>query len=66
MSFRIGQRIRYEGQDSERLGLRSGMDGEVVRRYPESVEVYYYDLKRTINHKDFDIRMCLKKTGVRL
>jgi hypothetical protein len=61
MSFKIGERIRYTGKDMERTGLKMGMDGEVVRCYPTSVEVYYYDLKRIIHHKDFDMKICLKK-----
>ena len=61
MTFRIGERIRYEGQDNENTGIRSGMDGEVVKCHPESIDVYYYDLKRTLHHKDFDMQICLKK-----
>jgi hypothetical protein len=65
MSFKIGERIRYEGQDIEGPGLKPGMDGEVVRCYPSSIEVYYYDLKRIVHHKDFDIKINLKKTAVK-
>ena len=61
MLFRNEERVRYEGQGLEKIGLVSGMEGEVVSCYRESVEVFYYDLKRTVHHKDFDMKMCLKK-----
>jgi hypothetical protein len=63
MSFKIGDRIRYEGKDVEKTGLKPGMDGEVVRCYPASIEVYYYDLKRIIHHKDFDLKIYLMKVA---
>jgi hypothetical protein len=61
MSFKIRDRIRYEGQDVEKTGLKSGMEGEVVRCYPTSIEVYYFDLKRSLHHKEFDMKIYLKK-----
>lgn len=63
MSFKMGERVRHEGKDIERTGLKPGMDGEVVRCYPASIEVYYYALKRVIHHKDFDMKIYLKKVA---
>lgn len=61
MLFKPGERVRYEGQDRDKFGLKAGMEGEVVRCFRDSVDVYYKDLQRLVHFKDFHMRTSLKR-----
>lgn len=61
MSFKPGDRVQYDGQDTDRLGLKSGMEGEVVHCFKQGVDVYFSDLRRVVHLMDFHMRTSLKR-----
>lgn len=61
MVFKPGERVRYDGRGKEKIGLKAGMEGEVVRCFHDSVDVYYNDLRRVVHFKDFHMRTSLKR-----
>lgn len=61
MLFNTGERVRYDGRGMEKLGLKTGMEGEVVRCFQSSVDVFYNDLGRVVHFKDFHMRTALKR-----
>jgi hypothetical protein len=61
MLFKPGDRVRYDGRDMDKLGLKFDMEGEVIRCYQDSVDVHFSDLQRVVHLMDFHMRTSLKR-----
>jgi hypothetical protein len=59
--FKTGDRVRYDGQSMDKLGLKAGMEGEVVGCLPASMDVYFTDLQRVVHLKDFHMRTSVRR-----